>query len=84
LGEELADPVSNSATDRREWRTPPLWGIGLTERFARRPAYLHDGRAGNLEEAILWHGGEAVAARERFQALSAVERGELIHFLRSL
>lgn len=85
LGDGLADPArGDGSADPAEWRTPPLWGIGLTERYARRAAYLHDGRAGTLEEAILWHGGEAQSAREQFRALSLAERDALISFLRSL
>jgi CxxC motif-containing protein (DUF1111 family) len=70
--------------DGREWRTPPLWGIGLTERVNGHTFFLHDGRARNLTEAILWHGGEATKARDGFAALPANDRGALIAFLESL
>ncbi|MCA9319788.1 MAG: thiol oxidoreductase, partial [Planctomycetes bacterium] len=67
-----------------EWRTAPLWNIGLTAGVAGGEAYLHDGRAQTLEEAILWHGGEGEAAKESFRTLSATDRADLITFLRSL
>ena len=67
-----------------EWRTPPLWGIGLVETVNGHTRFLHDGRARNLEEAILWHGGEAEAARDAFRALDAKSRAKLIQFLESL
>ncbi len=67
-----------------EWRTPPLWGIGLTETVSGHTFFLHDGRARNLTEAILWHGGEAEAARDAFAALGRSDRQALIRFLESL
>ena len=70
--------------DGREWRTPPLWGIGLTETVSGHTFFLHDGRARNLAEAILWHGGEAEAAREAFAKLPKAERDALLAFLNSL
>ncbi|MCE2475985.1 MAG: thiol oxidoreductase, partial [Alphaproteobacteria bacterium] len=77
---------ADSGTDplRREWRTPPLWGIGLTETVSGTFRLLHDGRADGLLEAILWHGGEAAAARDRVMQLSGAEREQLLAFLRSL
>jgi CxxC motif-containing protein (DUF1111 family) len=69
------------------WRTSPLWGIGYTDKVNGNGAavgYLHDGRARTLPEAILWHDGEANAARKRFVALSKAEREALLAFLRSL
>jgi CxxC motif-containing protein (DUF1111 family) len=74
VGEDLA----------REWRTPPLWGIGLAGTVDRRAGFLHDGRARTLTEAVLWHGGEAQAARDRFVSLDAADRRALIAFLESL
>ena len=64
MGEGLADGRPEGVAERREWRTPPLWGIGLTETVSGHTYFLHDGRARNLLEAILWHGGEAQAARD--------------------
>lgn len=86
MGAGLADNRPEFAAGGSEWRTTPLWGIGLTEEVLRgKPAtYLHDGRARTLEEAILWHGGEAAGATERFKALQMLDRENLIQFLRSL
>jgi CxxC motif-containing protein (DUF1111 family) len=68
----------------QEWRTPPLWGIGLVATVNGHTRFLHDGRARSLEEAILWHGGEAKAARDRFRSLDAQDRESVITFLESL
>lgn len=84
LGEGLADERPDGAASGREWRTAPLWGLGLTGRVSRRIAYLHDGRARTPTEAILWHGGEAQQATERFIALDEPARNELLAFLGSL
>lgn len=84
MGEGLADGRPDFLASAREWRTPPLWGIGLTGRISERENYLHDGRARTLLEAILWHGGEAEVARERVRALPAGERDDLLRFLESL
>jgi CxxC motif-containing protein (DUF1111 family) len=83
--DDLADGRPNFKANGYEWRTPPLWGIGLTETVAGASAtYLHDGRARSVEEASLWHGGEAEAARSWFLNASAEDRARLIAFLRSL
>jgi CxxC motif-containing protein (DUF1111 family) len=84
MGEGLADHRPEGLADGREWRTAPLWGIGLTETVNGHSQLLHDGRARDLSEAILWHGGEAEAARDRFAAMSNEERSALIAFLSSL
>ena len=84
MGEGLADGQQVGVASGREWRTPPLWGIGLTETVSGHTFFLHDGRARNLTEAILWHGGEAAGARDRFAALEKAERQALITFLESL
>ena len=84
MGEGLADHRPTYQADGNEWRTSPLWGIGLTQVINSKATFLHDGRAANLEEAILWHGGEAEASKEEFRALSKAERDALISFLRSL
>ncbi len=68
----------------REWSTPPLWGIGLVERVNNHTRFLHDGRARDLSEAILWHGGEAENSRTIFRNMSKEERDALIAFLKSL
>jgi CxxC motif-containing protein (DUF1111 family) len=80
----LADHRPEGAADGREWRTAPLWGIGLTQLVSGHTQFLHDGRARNIEEAILWHGGEAQRARDGYRALSAKERAALIRFVESL
>ncbi|MHC6225091.1 di-heme oxidoreductase family protein [Pseudomonas sp. X10] len=84
MGEGLADGRGDFLANGRQWRTPPLWGLGLNERINPGSGYLHDGRARTLDEAVLWHGGEAAAARGRFAGLSADERSALRAFLRSL
>ncbi len=84
MGEGLADGQQVGDATGTEWRTPPLWGIGLTKRVNGHTFFLHDGRARNLDEAILWHGGEAQAARDGFAAASAAEREALVKFLESL
>jgi CxxC motif-containing protein (DUF1111 family) len=84
MGDGLADGQRVGAADGQEWRTAPLWGIGLTETVSGHTFFLHDGRARNLTEAILWHGGEAQAARDGFAALSLDQREALVTFLESL
>jgi CxxC motif-containing protein (DUF1111 family) len=84
MGDGLADGRSEFAADGREWRTPPLWGIGLVPVVSRHSELLHDGRARNLEEAILWHGGEAAAAQRAYAALAREDRAQLLLFLESL
>ncbi|WP_244465950.1 di-heme oxidoredictase family protein [Devosia soli] len=84
MGEGLADHRSEGQASGVEWRTPPLWGIGLTEEVSGHSFFLHDGRARNLTEAILWHGGEAQKARDVFAAMSEDERANLLDFLGSL
>jgi CxxC motif-containing protein (DUF1111 family) len=84
MGDGLADHRPEGAANGREWRTPPLWGVGLTQRVSGHTQLLHDGRARDIEEAILWHGGEALAARDGYAALSKSEREALIKFVESL
>ncbi len=84
MGADLADDRPDHAATGREWRTAPLWGIGLQSRVNEHTFLLHDGRARSIAEAILWHGGEAEAARERFRHLKASERDALLAFLNSL
>jgi CxxC motif-containing protein (DUF1111 family) len=84
MGEGLADHRPEGEASGREWRTPPLWGIGLTGTVGGHTFFLHDGRARNLVEAILWHGGEAEAARDAFAKLPKEERDALLAFLNSL
>ena len=95
MGEELADQTLSGAavgTDEvaeylangREWRTAPLWGIGLTQTVDSQATFLHDGRARTLMEAVLWHGGEAEASLQKVLTLNESERNQLIAFLESL
>ncbi|MEM1323202.1 MAG: di-heme oxidoredictase family protein [Bacteroidota bacterium] len=84
MGEGLADNSPDFLANGREWRTPPLWGIGLFNIVNGHTNYLHDARARNLEEAILWHGGEAEASKQAFMQMTADERENLIKFLNSL
>ncbi|MEL7466616.1 MAG: di-heme oxidoredictase family protein [Pseudomonadota bacterium] len=84
MGEGLADNRPEGRATGREWRTPPLWGIGLTEAVSGHTYFLHDGRARNLLEAVLWHGGEAEAAKERVVEMPRADRASLIRFLESL
>lgn len=84
MGEGLADHRPEGRASGREWRTPPLWGIGLTKQVSEDSSYLHDGRARTLLEAVLWHGGEAEPAREAVVAMPKSDRDALIRFLESL
>jgi CxxC motif-containing protein (DUF1111 family) len=86
MGEGLADNRPSNNASGSEWRTPPLWGIGHTQLLnkQRLVGYLHDGRARTLQEAILWHGGEAEKAQNGYRELSATDREALLSFLNSL
>jgi CxxC motif-containing protein (DUF1111 family) len=84
MGQGLADGAQDYLATGSEWRTPPLWGIGLIETVNGHTRYLHDGRARNLTEAILWHGGEAQQAQQAFKALNEADRQDLLDFLKSL
>ena len=84
MGPELADGRPDFEASGSEWRTPPLWGIGLLQTVNQHTYLLHDGRARGLLEAVLLHGGEAAAARDAVRALTRRERTELLAFLQSL
>ncbi len=84
MGEGLADHRPVGVASGREWRTPPLWGIGLTPVVNGHMELLHDGRARGVLEAILWHGGEAEAARQEVVEMNPEERAQLIRFVESL
>ncbi|MBF8755056.1 di-heme oxidoredictase family protein [Pseudomonas guariconensis] len=84
MGPDLADNRSEFKASGQDWRTPPLWGIGLTETVSGHTQFLHDGRARNLLEAVLWHGGEAEAARNHVLTFNAEQRTALLAFLNSL
>lgn len=84
MGPELADDRPDFAATGREWRTPPLWGAGLLRQMNARVGYLHDGRARTLQEAIVWHGGTAQSARERYVGATREERQALLAFIEAL
>jgi CxxC motif-containing protein (DUF1111 family) len=91
MGPDLQDNSDVVASDdpaappsASEWRTPPLWGTGLLGTISMHTSLLHDGRAANVLEAILWHGGEAQATRDRVTKLSAPDREALLAFIASL
>ena len=83
-GHRLGDQRLDGTTVTTEWRTPPLWGIGLLDTVSGHATLLHDGRARDYEEAILWHDGEAAASAAAYRALSAADRAALVRFLESL
>ncbi|MGV7206328.1 di-heme oxidoredictase family protein [Oxalobacteraceae bacterium A2-2] len=87
MGAGLADGLVEGQAKGNMWRTAPLWGLGYTDKVmgdSGKAGYLHDGRARNLTEAIMWHAGEADKSRQRFEKLSGSERDALLAFLRSL
>ncbi len=84
MGFGLADDRPSFDANGQEWKTRPLWGIGLTEVVGGHTHFLHDGRARDLTEAILWHGGEASKVISKFKSLNKLDRGVLIKFLESL
>lgn len=84
MGPDLADGLPEGGAGAQEWRTPPLWGIGLTETVNGHTHFLHDGRARSVLEAILWHGGEAQSARDHVVGLNAADRDALIAYVNSL
>ena len=84
MGDGLADHRPEYRAGGRDWRTPPLWGLGLSGKVNGNATLLHDGRARNVTEAILWHGGEAAAAREIYRKLPKADRAALAAFLDSL
>jgi CxxC motif-containing protein (DUF1111 family) len=85
MGEGLADSLGEGSASGAEWRTSPLWGLGRVDpAMEGKAVYLHDGRARNLPEAILWHGGWAYSAKEKFRTMPAADREALLKFLMSL
>jgi CxxC motif-containing protein (DUF1111 family) len=84
MGEGLADGRPDFAATGTEWRTTPLWGLGLVMTVNGHDRLLHDGRARGIEEAILWHGGEAQLSRDKWMALPKQEREQVLKFLKSL
>jgi CxxC motif-containing protein (DUF1111 family) len=100
MGEGLADKLGEGNATGAEWRTTPLWGLGLSacvtggvinpiggqgnEVCIPIHSYLHDGRARTIEEAILWHGGESTNSTNKYKALSDTDKAALLSFLKSL
>jgi CxxC motif-containing protein (DUF1111 family) len=84
MGPDLADNRPDGDASGTEWRTPPLWGIGLTKTVHKEATFLHDGRARTVLEAVLWHGGEAQKARDAVVGITPADRNNLIRFLESL
>tara|TARA_B100000700_G_C15061944_1_gene866483 strand:- start:8334 stop:8666 length:333 start_codon:yes stop_codon:yes gene_type:complete len=85
MGSELADNYPEGEANGREWRTTPLWGLGLIkDTIGGIPYYLHDGRTSDLREVIRFHGGEADASRKNFMNLSEESQSQIIKFLESL
>ena len=84
MGEALADGRSEFLASGKEWRTAPLWGMGLYKKVSGEANFLHDGRARSIEEAILWHGGEAEKSKNDFMTLNKKSRTELLDFLNSI
>jgi len=84
MGPDLADGRPDFKASGSDWRTPPLWGVGLSMQVNASNSFLHDGRARNLLEAIVWHGGEAKSARDKFVNFTKQQRDELIFFLSSI
>ena len=84
MGEALSDNSPDFLANGREWRTQPLWGIGLIQTVNGHTQLLHDGRANNITEAILWHGGEAQQSKNLFKTLSTEDREDLLAFINSL
>jgi CxxC motif-containing protein (DUF1111 family) len=84
MGDRLTDGRPDFLAEGVDWRTPPLWGIGLTKLVSPMATFLHDGRAQTIEEAILWHGGEGTPSREAFRMATRAERAALIAFLDTL
>ena len=84
MGEGLSDGRPDYQAEPREWRTPPLWSLGLSETVTGSTSMLHDGRARNATEAILWHDGEARISRDAFRDMAKADRDALLKFLNSI
>ena len=84
MGSQLADDSVDFQASGTEWKTPALWGLGLIQTVNGHTNLMHDGRAKNVTEAILWHGGEGQSAKDKFKQLTTQDRTELLEFLNSL
>jgi CxxC motif-containing protein (DUF1111 family) len=84
MGAGLSDGIIEFKANGQEWRTPPLWGIGLQKKLSSTARFLHDGRARSISEAILWHGGEAESAKQQYIQMSKADREALLTFVKSI
>lgn len=84
MGPELADGIREYEANGNEWRTAPLWGLGMQKSYRQKTSFLHDGRARTVSEAILWHGGEAAQSQQLFLNMSKDDREALIAFLKAI
>jgi CxxC motif-containing protein (DUF1111 family) len=84
MGEGLADGRPDFQANGRQWKTPPLWGVGLFKDVNGHQRLLHDGRANGVLEAVLWHGGEAQASKDQVLKFSKRDRDALVAFVNSL
>ena len=84
MGPGLADGITEFSANGNEWRTPPLWAIGLQQKITGSNRFLHDGRARSISEAILWHGGEAEHAKQQYLTMEQPDRMALIRFIKSI
>jgi CxxC motif-containing protein (DUF1111 family) len=84
MGPGLADERPDFDASGSEWRTAPLWGLGLVKTVNKHTRFLHDGRARNVSEAILWHGGEGENAKNNFRTMPSIDRQALLAYLNSL
>jgi len=84
MGPGLADDRPDFDASGSEWRTAPLWGIGLVKTVNKHTRFLHDGRARDVSEAVLWHGGEGEKAKENFRKMPSIDRKALLAYLNSL
>ena len=84
MGDALADGRPDFQANGKQWKTPPLWGVGMIKAVNGHQRLLHDGRANGVLEAVLWHGGEAKPAQERVLKMSVAERQALVKFVESL
>ena len=84
MGDSMGDGRQDYLATGNEWKTRPLWGIGLTELANGHTIFLHYGRARSLTEAIMWHGGEAETSKQRFATLSKMQRNQVLQFLEAL
>ncbi|MFN4116314.1 MAG: di-heme oxidoredictase family protein, partial [Inhella sp.] len=84
MGEALADHRPDGLAGGRQWKTPPLWGIGLLKTVNGHTRLMHDGRADGVLEAVLWHGGEAAASQRKVLGMTKAERDALVRFVESL